>query len=201
MNASYSFSKLLIVPMATVALLAIALNADAAFTRQLEMGMSGSDVAELQTVLAADPSVYPEGLITGYFGPLTRAAVIRYQQKNGISAVGRVGPITLAALRNPIGGADDVFAPSMSASVVASSTMPVTVSWTTNEPARSRVMYGTSWPFLYATAPSVSTQGFGTNHNVSLSGLASGTTYFYVRESVDQYGNVMLTMPEQVRTP
>jgi len=41
----------------------------------------GNDVILLQTWLAKDPEVYPEGLITGWFGPLTQAAVIRFQEK------------------------------------------------------------------------------------------------------------------------
>ena len=31
--------------------------------------------------LATDPSIYPEGLTTGYFGPLTKEALKRFQQR------------------------------------------------------------------------------------------------------------------------
>ena len=41
----------------------------------LDFGARGADVTSLQQLLAADASVYPEGLVTGYFGSLTRAAV------------------------------------------------------------------------------------------------------------------------------
>ena len=44
--------------------------------------MKGNDVKCLQQlleILGAD--IYPEGLDTGYFGPLTEAAVIRFQNK------------------------------------------------------------------------------------------------------------------------
>ena len=33
----------------------------ATLNRQLELGMSGSDVSDLQTFLAQDPTIYPQG--------------------------------------------------------------------------------------------------------------------------------------------
>jgi peptidoglycan hydrolase-like protein with peptidoglycan-binding domain len=66
--------------------------------RQLRYGMRGEDVELLQEILATDPDVYPEALITGYFGPLTRSAVRRFQKISGIEQVGVVGPKTLARI-------------------------------------------------------------------------------------------------------
>jgi hypothetical protein len=42
---------------------------------------SGDAVKLLQTWLAKDSSVYPEAIVSGWFGPLTKAAVIRFQEK------------------------------------------------------------------------------------------------------------------------
>lgn len=80
--------------------------------RSLSQGMSGDDVKLLQAALAADPDIYPEGLVTGYFGALTSKAVRKYQQKNGISAIGVVGPMTRAHLLKKIKDSidDDVIA-------------------------------------------------------------------------------------------
>jgi len=66
--------------------------------RYLHEGMSGEDVEMLQEILATDPDVYPEGLVTGYFGPLTRNAVKRFQKIAGIEQVGVVGPKTSARI-------------------------------------------------------------------------------------------------------
>ena len=66
--------------------------------RQLQRGMSGDDVKTLQAILAAQPDIYPEGLVTGYYGPMTFRAVKKYQEKFGISSVGRVGPMTMKKL-------------------------------------------------------------------------------------------------------
>ena len=68
------------------------------FSRDLHQGKQGDDVKSLQAHLA-DNGYYPEALITGYFGPLTRAAVIRYQRLNDITpAIGYVGPVTRGVL-------------------------------------------------------------------------------------------------------
>jgi hypothetical protein len=74
-------------------------------SRNLSIGSQGSDVSALQTMLAQDPSVYPQGSVTGYFGPLTAAAVIRFQQKNGIasSSAGFFGPLSRNFLDNHCG--------------------------------------------------------------------------------------------------
>ncbi|MCK5044909.1 peptidoglycan-binding protein [Candidatus Parcubacteria bacterium] len=67
-------------------------------TSQLRIGMNNEDITLLQEVLATDPEVYPEGLITGYFGPLTERAVKRFQKRMGVEQVGVVGPKTLSKI-------------------------------------------------------------------------------------------------------
>lgn len=74
--------------------------------RVLYLGDSGDDVTRLQQYLARDPSVYPERLITGYYGALTEAAVKRWQVKFNIvssgtaatTGYGQVGPRTAATM-------------------------------------------------------------------------------------------------------
>ena len=52
------------------------------FEHNLSMGMKNNDVKCLQELFEIlGPEIYPEGLTTGYFGPLTKAAVIRFQSK------------------------------------------------------------------------------------------------------------------------
>ena len=74
------------------------------FTHGLALGDSGEDVRQLQIFLKAQgASIYPEGLITGYFGPLTQKAVQRFQEKYGIAKAGDpgygyVGPKTRAKI-------------------------------------------------------------------------------------------------------
>lgn len=69
-----------------------------AFTRRLAEGSRGEDVEELQEFLSDFADIYPEGLVTGYFGPLTERAVERFQERYGLERVGIVGPRTRARL-------------------------------------------------------------------------------------------------------
>ena len=60
-------------------------------------GAKGAPVANIQDKLrAAGFFTYPTS--TGYFGPITLAAVKAFQTANGIPATGFVGPLTIAAL-------------------------------------------------------------------------------------------------------
>ncbi len=75
------------------------------FKKLLRVGSRGADVTALQQMLAKDTSIYPEGLVTGYFGTGTRKAVERLQIKYGVTTVGgpgygRVGPATRALLNS-----------------------------------------------------------------------------------------------------
>lgn len=78
-----------------------ALSADLALTTS--DAETNGEVSRLQTILAKDPAIYPEGLVTGFYGPATDRAVKRFQIAKGIvtaesSAYGLVGPATKAAL-------------------------------------------------------------------------------------------------------
>ena len=61
------------------------------FTRSLYLGTRGDDVTNLQKILASDKSLYPKGIVTGFYGSLTRAAVGRFQVKYNIAKQGDKG--------------------------------------------------------------------------------------------------------------
>lgn len=180
----------------------------ALLTQQLDLGDSNQDVSSLQAFLATNSSIYPEGLVTGYFGQLTFRAVARYQAANGLPSVGRVGPQTLSLINSQMAGGGggggsttgDISAPIIYPENVKIATTTATISWTTNEAARSRVMYGTSWPFLFSTAPSISANGYGSTASITLGGLQSKATYHYVLESIDASGNVSWTTHRTITT-
>ncbi len=54
----------------------------------LKEGMTSEQVMLLQTVLASDASIYPEGKITGYYGKLTTKAIKRFQKLHGLHGDG-----------------------------------------------------------------------------------------------------------------
>jgi len=78
----------------------------ACFTKTLKLGMTDAEVTALQNALKGDTAIYPEGLVTGYYGQLSKAAVERFQAKYNIvssgtpetTGYGLVGPKTRAQL-------------------------------------------------------------------------------------------------------
>jgi peptidoglycan hydrolase-like protein with peptidoglycan-binding domain len=183
-----------------------------ALNRQLQVGMSGSDVSTLQTFLAGDATLYPQGIVSGYFGFLTKAAVSNFQSRNGLDAVGRVGPMTLPVLNLQIAqgmnsGADINSAVITNVSISAGRNA-ATVGWTTSENAKGVVYYSTSPLSTYENIHSVNIGGssamtdtnFRTSQNVSLQGLTANTTYYYMVYTTDQAGNVSVTWPSTFQT-
>lgn len=69
------------------------------FTRVLAKGAKGEDVKQLQEFLKNFTGVYPNGSTDGRFGPLTAAAVKKFQKQNGINPIGTVGPKTQEKLK------------------------------------------------------------------------------------------------------
>lgn len=75
------------------------------FIKYLSRGSSNTEVRALQTFLAKDKSLYPEGVVNGYFGPATERAVRRLQVKYGVASIGVsgygvVGPKTRSLLNS-----------------------------------------------------------------------------------------------------
>ena len=73
-----------------------------------------------------------------------------------------------------------------------------TITWTTNEPADSRVEYGLSASALSSHATDAS---FTTTHSVVLTGLTPNTTYFYRVTSADAAGNAAASSILSFTTP
>ena len=187
------------------------------FVSQMDEGDSGLEVTKLQTFLSGNRAIYPEGLVTGYFGPLTKAAVMRFQTAYGISAVGRVGPQTLAQLNVLLtgtigtGGQNSLYdtdAPVVSGVVLNRTSSTATLQWNTNELTRNKVYYSTNPLVFYeTTAPRTEPVVIGQSinddiafqsnfHSLGLVNLTPGTTYYYMIQSVDQNGNVSVTWPQ-----
>ncbi len=192
--------------MLVVGFTAVPAHAASLILANISLGSSGSDVTALQTYLAQDTTLYPQGLISGYYGSLTQAAVIRFQARYGISQTGTVGPITRAKINSLISGQGggvvgfDDSAPILTGVNVARSNNTLAFNWLTNENATTKLYYGSTYPFLYVTAPIVSAVGASTQHSLLLQGLSPNTTYYYTLESVDANGNVTWTVESPAST-
>lgn len=173
---------------------------------QLYVGSRGQDVTNLQTFLASDKNIYPEGLITGYYGPLTTKAVAQFQIAYGIQSVGWVGPQTLTKINEVInaGRGIDIYAPTIYNPSVSKTNTSASFSWSTNENALGKVFFSTT-PFYLAeatgmfTGPTISNgfvmtaNNYAMSQNITVSGLSPNTTYYYIIESIDESNNVTVT--------
>lgn len=185
----------------------VSLAGAATISSQMGIGSSGAGVSNLQSFLASNPVIYPQGLVTGYFGALTSAAVSNFQVAYDLPSVGRVGPLTQVKMNNVIlaGYGIDISAPTISNVGVRSlSSRQVTVGWNTNEAATAKVFYDThsismteasqsfTEPVISASYVSTGTS-FLNNQSVVLSNLNPGVQYYYVVESIDASGNVSVS--------
>lgn len=178
---------------------------------QLDIGESNADVTNLQMFFADNSSIYPEGLVTGYFGTLTRASVLRFQAAYGLDQAGRVGPMTRDSINMLInnGGwtTSDIAGPAIYSVAKSAGSNSATLTWNTDELASAKVFYGTS-PVMMNEGD-INSVGFGsvsgfvaTNdglarqaQQVTISNLQSNTTYYYVIVATDLKGNVSVWNP------
>lgn len=205
-------------------------SAYAAINTQLDFGDRGSEVSELQTYLSGDANVYPSGLVTGWFGPLTKAGVERFQTANGIvssgtpetTGYGRVGPRTQAAINAKLAGGGhstgDVYAPTIERVSVNTnnSSDSAVISWTASEPSMGKVYYSTSPIRMHNTfdstarfsgEPIVTTGTLAqydgvarSTHTVNINNLMPNTTYYYLVVAFDSSKNSSITLPASFRT-
>lgn len=70
------------------------------FSNDLKFGDRGSEVSELQRVLANDPSVYPEARINGNFDYLLKRAIERFQEKYSLRITGEFDTPTRTKLNS-----------------------------------------------------------------------------------------------------
>lgn len=188
-------------------------------TRQLEVGSTGSDVSALQAFLAMDPTIYPQGLVTGYYGFLSKSAVSNFQSRNGLPPVGRVGPMTLPVLNlqmaNGANSGYDISAPAIRTLNIERKSTSADIRWTTSDLARGK--------FFYSTTPITMTNTFeqtGINsveptvsanvatydsvarmaQSVTINNLRADTTYYYMLEVLDASNNISITLPASFHT-
>ncbi len=200
--------------LALAMVIAPSISSALTLTRQLQIGKSGADVTALQTFLAQDRVIYPQGKVTGYFGFLTKSAVSNFQDRNNLTADGISGARTNAVINfqmsNGIGNANglDIDAPIISSIGVNTSMNTANVAWYTSENATGVVYYSTSPIMLTEGDYSATVTGqatmtdntMRTSQNVALQGLQSNTTYYYSIYTTDSRGNVTITWPSTFRT-
>ena len=106
------------------------------------------------------------------------------------------------ATTTPATTTPDTTAPVISELMATGTTATSTrITWLTNEPADSKVWYGTSTPLLIATStPMASSSNLVLTRDILLSGLNASTTYYYIVTSADASGNVATSTEESFTT-
>ncbi len=90
-----------------------------------------------------------------------------------------------------LGPAGDTTAPTITGVNAATLATSARVGWSTNEPATSKIYYGTTTPLSIGgpTTLVASQNAFVTAHALSLNGLTANTRYFFIAESRDAASN------------
>jgi peptidoglycan hydrolase-like protein with peptidoglycan-binding domain len=162
------------------------------FTRTLRRGESGSDVKTLQTWLTDIGYPVPS---TGYFGSITRAAVMRFKSAENLTpvtgVVGRVAAATLLAAVNNAAKGAGVLGTTPPPTTAASTTAPSTTASSTTAPSGwvfplqpvSKVMPASSWSLDQGIDIAMDNNGCGANA-VEVA-MTAGTI---VQEGIDGFG-------------
>lgn len=110
---------------------------------------------------------------------------------------GNVCPIIV----QPVPG--DVRAPILRGIIVFPATTTAVIQWRTNEPATSKVFFGTTTPLDInaTTTRSVTETALVRNHSVLLSGLTPNTMFHFIVRSADAAGNVTTSGQFSFTTP
>ncbi len=174
----------------------------------LKLGARGGEVTALQEQLKGLPGVYPEGLITGYFGTLTEKAVRKLQAQNGLEQVGYVGPKTRELLLKlskdkitDMGVGDGKVAPQIfDVQPMVTSSTTAYVFWTTNKYTTSDFLYSNSTPLASTTPMKITDSNMSFTHSVNISGLMPNTTYYYMIKINDNRGNPATTTERSFTT-
>lgn len=194
----------------------------ATISRQLDLGSTGQDVTTLQNYLSTNANWYPSGLVTGFFGNMTQSGVQKFQAAQGIvsngtpatTGYGRVGPATLNVLNNLMNAGNQSFlftVPVLSQLTARTTQTTGTLSWSTNEPTVGQIYWSTNpilsdeatgpnqMPFVSGTL-ALDAGGLQTNHVVTISNLQPNTLYHVFTRSIDNSGDMTLTLDNTFRT-
>jgi hypothetical protein len=207
------FTKILVGTLLAVVLATGSTSAAMSWSRSLKVGSRGADVKDLQMFLnmcadtkVANSGAGSPGMETTYFGPATKAAVIKFQAARGVSPQsGLFGPLSrakaaeLQASSNVCGGGVVVTPPNQ--------TGPVMASLATNNPASGTLVAGQATADLAhftfsgtgtVTAVSLKRIGVSADSTPSNVYLFDGATRLTDAASVGSNGTVTFNMPSGI---
>jgi peptidoglycan hydrolase-like protein with peptidoglycan-binding domain len=196
--------------MTTVASAQVSTYSQISGNTVLNTGSKSSDVIVLQKFLASNSNIYPAGVVSGYYGSMTKAAVTQFQLAYGLSADGVSGPMTSSKINSLIsyGAGIDLYAPVLSSLSINESGTSANFSFNSNKPVKATIFYDTnpinwnSWddsvqslalPAISGIAETDNT--FSLTKQITLSNLSQNINYHYVLVLTDGSGNSTVTWP------
>lgn len=178
----------------------------------LKVGSKGAGVTALQQFLASNHDLYPGALVTGYFGSMTKAAVVQFQLAYGLAADGIAGAMTKNKMNSLIsaGRGLDLYAPSISNLSVGIAGKNATVAFNTSEPAMASAFYdtnvisiadsGVAFGPVAISGAQVLDNTFTASKQMYLNNLSGNTNYNYAVRVTDASGNISLSWPSVFQT-
>lgn len=126
------------------------------FSNYLTVGSTGADVTALQSWLVSNGFLtMPAGVSMGYFGSLTKAAVIAYQASVGLPNTGFVGPLTVAKLNASQGTAMASCPAGYTCTPPVTTSFTCPVGWTCTPPATTSTTTTVNQNLTAITTPGV----------------------------------------------
>ncbi|MFA5936378.1 MAG: peptidoglycan-binding domain-containing protein [Candidatus Paceibacterota bacterium] len=181
----------------------------------LKIGSKGESVRSLQQFIGSDSQIYPAGLVTGYFGSMTKNAVIQFQLSYNLEADGIVGSITRNKFNSVVAGGMgiDLSAPAINNLSVNVVGRNVTVIFNSNELVKSTVFYDinpinwSNWDdkIKSLAIPEISgmqntDSSFSLNKQFTLNNLSANSVYNYTVVATDASGNISVVWPKTFTT-
>jgi peptidoglycan hydrolase-like protein with peptidoglycan-binding domain len=152
----------------------------------LRRGTRSDEVRMLQTLLAKDSQIYPEGYITGYYGVLTSAAVGRFTSRHS----------------KPSLFVESISAPRIFGIIATSTARTMTVAWKTDVPTSAKIWWGSPGPLDAERMTPISAGGFSEDHRAEFAGtIYATTTYAFIISASDKNGDTSITAEQIYVTP
>jgi peptidoglycan hydrolase-like protein with peptidoglycan-binding domain len=152
----------------------------------LTKGTRSDEVKTLQTLLAEDPQIYPEGYVTGYYGTLTSAAVERFKNKHAKPGI----------------SVESIGVPHIFEIAATTTKTTMTVAWKTDVPTSAKIWWGSPGPLDAERMTPISTTAFSEDHRALFTGgIFASTTYAFIIAVSDKDGNTSTTTEQIYVTP
>lgn len=152
----------------------------------LAKGTRSDEVKTLQTLLAKNSRIYPEGYITGYYGVLTSAAVERFKNAHAVPSI----------------FVESISTPRIFGIAATNTPTTMTIVWKTDVPTSAKIWWGSPGPLDSERMTPVSTFALSKDHSAKfVGGIFSSTTYAFIIAVSDADGNTSTTTEQIYLTP